>query len=322
MGEPEEGLGGVEPRKKPSWLIVGVIAVVVIAATMFFTGGNEDKPANSGTNSSTPVVTIPQLKNSIDSLNVKVDGFSGRLANLESQMAGVVAPTVTKAEFNSLQTQLNTLEATVANFTSTGNGGDSDNTTIEEVTEWDMDVWVYYNNFNDYGKVSFDLPYSHPRDIEEEDAYNIYLTLYNNNIKIAYGEGNKPVNDETNPDVDIGSFWLYNSMMYKCTNTIVSEPPSVTTFVWTEVTVMSEIYNPVLLDSIELCFRPDDKVKVAKDEIYLGNRYGNDWEAEIVERFDGTCRKIETNSGKFTLPIPDNFGDAYPLELEFELYYA
>ena len=119
MAEDPTDLGGVEPRKKSSfttYLIVGVIAVAVIGGVMLFTGGNGDKPANSGTNPSTPVVTIPQLKNSVDSLTATVTGLSGRLANLESQMAGIVAPTVTQAEFNSLQTSVNGLSDSVANW--------------------------------------------------------------------------------------------------------------------------------------------------------------------------------------------------------------
>ncbi|GAH79926.1 unnamed protein product, partial [marine sediment metagenome] len=103
MGEPETGLGDVTPRKKTSWttyLIIGVIAVLVIGGVSLFTGGdNGETPGNGGANTNTPV-TIPQLKSSIDSLNAKVDGFSGRLANLETQMAGLVAPQVTQAEID------------------------------------------------------------------------------------------------------------------------------------------------------------------------------------------------------------------------------
>lgn len=123
MGEPETGLGDVTPRKKAgfgTYVIIGVVALVVIlGVTLFMPGGNNgDTPANDGTspNTDTPV-TIPQLKSSIDSLNTKVDGFSGRLANLETQVAGLAAPQVTQADFNSLQSAINSLSANVANWT-------------------------------------------------------------------------------------------------------------------------------------------------------------------------------------------------------------
>ena len=183
MAEDPTDLGGVEPRKKSSfttYLIVGVIAVAVIGGVMLFTGGNGDKPANSGTNPSTPVVTIPQLKSSIDSINAKVDGFSGRLANLESQMAGVVAPTVTKADLNSLQSQLNDLEALVANL-SVSNGGSNGTVYVGEVSRWDFDSLTILGCTDDY---TFEVVSKSPSRVEEEDLYEITVEITNTDTTI------------------------------------------------------------------------------------------------------------------------------------------
>lgn len=320
MAEPETGLGDVAPRKKAgfgTYLIIGVIAVLVIGGVTLFTGGNDNgkTPGNGASPNTNTPVTIPQLKSSLDSLTTTVDGLSGRLANLETQMAGLVAPQVTQAEIDSLQASINILTARIGALENgTSNGGNGGNTTIEEITEWDMDVWIYLSNYNDYGKVSFDSPYSHPRDIDEEDDYNIYLLLYNENIKIDYEKRSSlPISG-----VIDGSFYLIGSTMWECKDN------TTTPISWEEVTDMARIYDVVPLDSVELSFNPDDRVVVDASEIYLDDYRGasHNWEVEVIERNDGTCREIEATSSKFILPIPDYFGDSYPLELVFELYYA
>ena len=182
MAEDPTDLGGVEPRKKSSfttYLIVGVIAVAVIGGVMLFTGGNGDKPGNGNTNPSTPVVTIPQLKNSIDGLTATVSGFSGRLANLESQMAGLVAPTVTKAEFNSLQTSVNGLSDSIANWSSSSASGSLDYWLTEDS---DDDVYLHILSAKDIRFVAeVTISYDDPSTFENT-TYDMALAAFYDDV--------------------------------------------------------------------------------------------------------------------------------------------
>ena len=145
--DPGANLGEVTPRKKAgftTYLIIGVIAVLIIGGVMLFTGGNGngDKPGNDGTNSGTPAVTLPHLKSSIDSLNAKLDGFSGRLANTETTIAGLSAPTVTKAEFNSLQASVNDLSDSIANWSGSNASGSLDYWLTKDKNDGDIRLHV------------------------------------------------------------------------------------------------------------------------------------------------------------------------------------
>ena len=285
MAEDPTDLGGVEPRKKPSWLIVGVIAVVVIAATMFFTGGNEDKPANSGTNPSTPVVTIPQLKNSIDSLTTTVSGFSGRLANLETQVAGLTAPSVTQADIDSLQiyitamsVELATLSVKVAELDGNGTGENSNGTAyIGEISRWDFDSLTILGCTADY---TFEVVSKSPSRVEEEDLYEITVEI-------------------TNTDTTI----------YNATNTTA----------WDAATIALNHELEIILSPRDYCMVDDAITYLDSDGYpYLS------WDADFVTRTregQEVCRRITFTSETYNFGSLSP-GGSLELDLVFELYYA
>jgi len=123
----EANPGEVTPRKGPSAILVIVVVIVVVAiigGVTLFTGGK----GSEGNTNPNPVLptTITQLKSKVDSLNSTVIGFSGRLSKVEQTVAGISAPTVTKAEFDGLQTAVNDLADSVANWSEANISGGLD----------------------------------------------------------------------------------------------------------------------------------------------------------------------------------------------------
>ena len=170
--------------------MIAVVSGIAIAAAMLITGGDEP-PANGATDPNTNIpITIPQLKSSVDSLNATVSGFANRLATLETQIAGVAVPTVTQANIDGLQasinfltSRLNELNATVANLTGTGTGG---NGTVYtgEISRWDFDSLTILGCTADY---TFEVVSKSPSRIEEEDLYEITVEITNENVVVATG---------------------------------------------------------------------------------------------------------------------------------------
>lgn len=119
-GDEEKGLGDVAPRKKRglgTYVIIGAVALlVVLGVTLWGGGGDKTNGSPNGGSTGTPV-TIPQLKSVVDSLTATVNGFGGRIANLETQVAGLVAPTVTQTDIDSLQASINSLTTSMVNWT-------------------------------------------------------------------------------------------------------------------------------------------------------------------------------------------------------------
>lgn len=189
MPEPETGLGDVKPRKKAGWttyLIIGVIAVLVIGGVSLFTGGddNGETPGNGGSSSNTPV-TIPQLKSSLDSLTATVDGFSGRIANLETDVASLTAPSITQADIDSLQASINSLttelavlNATVANFTDNGGGGNGTDY-LGEITTWTARSCYLENVPTGVNMSNITVSVGHRDRIKEEGSYELNLQIEN-----------------------------------------------------------------------------------------------------------------------------------------------
>ncbi|HUW47057.1 MAG TPA: hypothetical protein VMW50_14875 [Dehalococcoidia bacterium] len=119
MAEPDDA-GGITPRKKRgigSYIIPAAIAILVIAGIVMFTSGRGGNPDTNAGPTPTTIPTIPQLQSSIATLTTSLDGVSGRLANLESTVSGLSTPDVTKADLNSLQANISSLSAEVANWT-------------------------------------------------------------------------------------------------------------------------------------------------------------------------------------------------------------
>jgi len=293
----QEGLGDVAPRKRSKSFYIGiaVVSAIAIAAAMMITGG-DDPPANGAANPnpSTPI-TIPQLKSSVDSLNATVTGFAGRLATLETQIAGVVAPTVTQANIDNLQASITTLtndlatlNAIVANFTGTGTDGGGTVYT-GEISRWDFDSLTILGCTHDY---TFEVVSKSPSRIEEEDLYEIVVEITNENVVVATGMNVSGIETDpkviTQADIDLATIALNHEL--------------------------------------EIVISPRDYCMVNDATTYLdsdGYPYLS-WDADFVTRTregQEVCRRIT-----FTTEVY-NFGnllsgESLDLDLVFELYYA
>ena len=293
MAEDPANLGDVTPRKrnKSFYFMIAVVSGIAIAAAMLITGGDEP-PANGATDPNTNIpITIPQLKSSLDSLTATVEGFSGRLANLETQMAGVATPTVTQAHIDGLQTSINsltgrlnelnaTVDAMIANLDGTGTGG---NGTVYtgEISRWDFDSLTILGCTADY---TFEVVSKSPSRIEEEDLYEIVVEITNENVVVATGPN----------------------------GTILA----------------SDIANATIAlnHELEIILSPRDYCMVNDAITYLdsdGYPYLS-WDADFVTRTregQEVCRRITFTSEVY------NFGsllsgESLELDLVFELYYA
>jgi len=320
------------PRKKRSfgsYIIPAAIAILVIAGIVMFTrSGGENTNTNAGTTPTT-IPTILQLQSSIDSLNAKLDGFSGRLANLESAVSSLSEPTVTKANIDSLQASINdlsssldSLEATVANLTGGGGGNTTLPEDIDETTRWAIEAWADYAGYN-----LVDVQVEYSGSIEDEEDYNIYVMLTNLNLNADFlNYKSFPTIKPTYPGAEVGDYWCDASVIKRCIDVGID---NITTW---QIVTASEIYRPLEITGLNLVFRPKsgDRV-IVSDKTYIDSysRPYLDWETEITTRDDSTCRKIKADTDtKFTLPVPSGYDAAnlenptpYELELEFELYY-
>jgi len=285
----EESLGDIAPRKGPglgTWLIVILIVGAIIGGVMLFTGDKGDN-SSSNANPTTPVTTITQLKNSVDSLSNKVGNISKRLSLVESTTATMTAPTVTKADINALQSSinslvvdLNALEATVANLT--GEGGGNGTEYVGDVSRWDFDSLRVLDCTGNY---DFEVVDKDPSRIEEEDLYELVVAIANeNDVMIGKPNGTEP------SESDIANATI------------------------------------ALNNKLEIVLSPRDYCVVDEDLTYLdsdGYPYLS-WDSDFVTRTregQEVCRRITFTSEKH------NFGDLLPgesieLDLVFELYYA
>ncbi|NCN28726.1 hypothetical protein GW915_14285, partial [bacterium] len=229
----------------------------------------------------------------ISALKSDVSGLKSELGKLNSRLTA-------------LESQLATLDARLAVLEEVK---EVEEILAEETTRWSTDVWLDYTG---YRLVTANLE---GKRIEDGGDYTIYLGLWNQNIIRPYTTVTvRPADNAT------AGLYLFEGTMYKCTGTVCSGAS------------MSDIYGPVVIDEIEISFRPKtgDRVKVDADKTYLDNYRAPflDWGITVSERSDGTCRSIKAVSGiKFTLPIPEGFigtpENPYPYEMRlmFELYY-
>jgi len=193
MAVNPENFGEVTPRKGPSAILVIVVVIVVVAiigGVTLFTGGK----GSEGNTNPNPVLptTITQLKSKVDSLNSTVIGFSGRLSKVEQTVAGISAPTVTKAEFDGLQTAVNDLADSVANWSEANISGgldywleeDDGDIRIHILSAKDMrfvaEVTVSYDDSTIFGNTTYDraLQYFY-NDVGDDRDYLPNFVPYN-----------------------------------------------------------------------------------------------------------------------------------------------
>jgi len=182
MPDPTD-IGNLEPCKKSrfgTYVIGGAIALIVILALVMFASGGSNSGNGSGdspggTSPSTPV-TIVQLQSSIDSLNAQLSGLSGRIANLESVVSGLSAPSVTRADIDNLQSSLNALtaridalEADTTSLNISGGStywleGDDDDIRLHILSAKDMrfvaEVTVSYDDPTTFSNTTYDIALS------------------------------------------------------------------------------------------------------------------------------------------------------------------
>jgi len=317
-------------RKAIVLMAISILAVMpLIGCTS--TPAGENGPA-------TPPPTLSELQQQINGLSSTLSTLNGRVSNLDSAIAGLGSQqayddTALQQQLSGLQSILTTLQTTLAAIdarvvalepSTDGTNG----TSVVETTRWDVDVWIDYVGLS---QGLIDVDKSH-KPIEDEDDYIIYLYLYNKNIN-SYETGSILPVDSTETEVEVtqGTLWLSGTKMFKCKDVIVDEEGT-RFFSWIPADT-SDIYNPIVVNEMNLSFRPEsgDRVKVNADEVYLDS-YGVpslNWETEVSERSDGTCRKIKAvTNAKLTLPVPSGYNNrpecpnAYELRLEFELYYV
>lgn len=145
--------GDITYKKKRglgTYIIIIAVVALIVGGLILFTSGKSSKPAD--TTPTTPAVTtIPELQSSINSLTSAVSDFSGRLANLETRVNGLVAPDVTREDIDGLQVSvaelsdsLASLNATVANITTFGNdpnsSGSSDYWLVKDTSD---NIWLH-----------------------------------------------------------------------------------------------------------------------------------------------------------------------------------
>lgn len=302
---------------------VTIPLIMLLVATLFLPGclgGSDPAPAP-------PPATIPQLQSEINTLKTNDKTQSDLITNLSNQIAGMPGTnpntTALMERISALETQVSELAELEGNGSSSGTGSESE---LAETTRWRVDGWLDYGSGYNWASMEVE-----PRSrIEDEDDYTIYLLLYNLHINPYFTEQTKPRTQVED------CLYLEDGMMWKSRVTLDTgnwTSPTSTPSNW-KAAAMNDIYNPVPINEIALFFRPKsgDRVKVDADKVYLDN-YGSpvlDWETEVSERSDGTCRKIEAKTGaKFTLPVPNDYRSEnpecpipYELRLEFELYYA
>jgi len=203
------------------------------------------------------------------------------------------------------------------------------NVTPGKTTTWTAEAWADYAG---YKLVDAVVSYSK---IEEEGDYIIYLDLYNNNARPYYSGDVLPVNsiefkNATYDSVAIGTLWLDTNLdvMLKCI--AIDSGGNIT---WIKAKP-KDIYSEVAIGDVTLSFKPKSNGAVVDaNNTYLDDYTGpyHNWVTTVTSRSDNTCRKVESVSGKFTLPIPDSYtissaGQLNPisfeLKLDFELYYA
>ena len=309
--------------------VIGLMTLLIVAMLVLpgcSLMGGDDTPA-------TPPVTpatLPQLQAEVGALKSQIATLGGQIATLNSQIAAL--PT-TPTDVSTLQSNLSILQGQVAELSSLiaslttrltviessggGTSGGSGNYTPpapDETTRWSVEVWADYSG---YKLVAID--YDAPR-IEEEDDYRVYILLENHNTKDPHF-----VNTiAPSPIPVVGKLWLNpTNHEYKISDGTAWVTPT-----------MAEIFDPVVIDTLVLSFRPKagDRVKVDSKNTYIDNigKPYLDWETEISVRSDGTCRKVWAETiKKFTLPVPDGIEGVnsecpqpYEIRLEFELYYA
>jgi len=190
---------------------------------------------------------------------------------------------------------------------------------IDETTKWTAEPWIDSTLAEAY------LQYSR---IEDEDDYTMSLYLTNRNHSTINQRGTRVVREAL---AGIPLNYLYyetdNLMLWKVTD-ITTTP-----ITWANIS-FSSIYSMAELDEITIVFMPkssdrvvvDDK-KTSFDSISIPFL---DWDVDVKNRSDGTCKRIEVEtSTRFTLPVPTSFYNNDPeqpvpveLRLDFELVYG
>lgn len=294
-GDEERGLGtDVTPRKKGrfgTYVIIGVIALVVILGVTLFTGGDDE---DGSANGASPGATVPTT---IGELQAQITATNNRIATLEGTVAGIVGPTVTQEDIASLQTDIDTMSATLTRLNTivdnliengTGSGNNSNETEYwGEISRWDFDSLRILGCTDDY---TFEVVSKSPSRIEDEDLYEITVAITNENTIVATGEYNNTTqkNDILQADIDLATIALNHGL--------------------------------------EIVISPRDYCMVDEELMYLdSDSYPYlSWDSEFVTRVregQDVCRRITFTSEKY------NFGSLLPgnsleLELVLELYYA
>jgi len=232
------------------------------------------------------------------------------------------------AEIESLSEELDNVLANVddmlAEWEAEQEAIEANNTeATDETTRWTAEPWVDSTLAEAY------LQYSR---IEDEDDYTMSLYLTNRNHSPINQRGTRAIRESlTGTSPGIQPNYLYYEtepyfMLWKATD-ITTTP-----ITWENIN-FSSIYSTAQLDGITIVFMPksSDRVIVDDDRTSLDSISLPflDWDTEVKNRNDGTCKRIEAETfTRFTLPVPTFFYNYDPeqpspveLRLDFELAY-
>ena len=186
-----------------------------------------------------------------------------------------------------------------------------------ETTKWTPEVWV------DEAKVDV---YLQCRQIEDEDDYTLSLYFTNNN-RLTINQRGTHTNRLTITGIPLGYLYFETD-----TFTLWKVTQITPTLTWTATTFLS-IYSTVQINEITVVFIPksSDRVIVDDSKTSLDSISSPflDWDTEVKNRNDNTCKRIEaTTFTRLTLPIPVSFYNNDPeqpvpteLRLDFGLVY-